>query len=215
MKISLRFFGIVFLAFFFSACLFRSNYVEPDHLPEKEAQDTSSTPEEQRLLEQIEESRKKREDMKKAKTATFSLRKTEENGDDITVELWLDNPRKQSIASVRAWIAFDASVLHVEDILFPEESRFSVLAPGEVGPDEESELIRIGVSTEDGKAVNDEGLLVAHILLKRKTNTATALDFYGFGTAGKTVVLEKTPEGTFRDILLPPAIPSLFLSPLP
>ena len=66
--------------------------------------------------------------------------------------------QKTIIASLRAWIAFDTETLEVEDILFPEESRFSVLAPGETGPDETSGLIRIGISTEEGKGADDEGL---------------------------------------------------------
>lgn len=216
MKKIIHLLGMSILIVVFSACLFRGNHVEPDTLPQENIQTTPPTPAEQELLKKIEASREKRTSLQKAKTVSFSLRKKEETPDgEITVELWLDNPEKRSIASLRAWIAFDTETLEVEDILFPEESRFSVLAPGETGPDETSGLIRIGISTEEGKGADDEGLLVARILLKRKTEMGTALDFYGFGSAGKTVVLEKTPEGTLQDILIPPTIPSLFLSPLP
>lgn len=175
--------------------------------PERNEEQSSEYP--SGLLQRIEDSRRQKELDAAQRTAKLELRLQEEgSAEAIAVDIWLINPDQKPITSVRSFLTFDSDVLSGTEIAIPQDSPFTVVAPGEQQFDADRGLAKIGLSTADNTVVTESEQLVATVFFKRQENTFTTIDFYNPGDNGHTLVLEKTADG-FRDVLQTPSVPTL------
>jgi len=188
-----------------------NNAVTTPSVVSNQTEEKTEKPSESNLLNVIKESREKA--TANEKSARLQLKVTEESASKVSVSLRLENPLKKDISAVRAFLAYNPEALHGVSIDIPQDSPFQIIAPGENIFDAKNGLLKIGVSASEGNVFREESTEIATIRFDRKEKSFTSIDFYGFGKAEKTVVLEKINDNTFQDILQEPVVPTLPLSP--
>lgn len=161
------------------------------------------------LIQRIEAARKEKQLANDERSVGLTLENTKNEDGIISIEIWLSNPKKNPISSVRSFLAFDTEVLEGKEINIPEESPFTIVAPGEQEFDARNGIVKIGLSTSEGKVVTEEKVLVASVKFFSKNKVFTTIDFYDPGDEGHTLVLEKSSDGVYRDVLKTPSIPTL------
>ncbi len=179
-----------------------SDTVKTDDNQEQASENSSS------LIRRIEDSRNEKALDAQERTAALELRLTPDESENIRVEIWLKNPDQKPITSVRSFLTYDPDVLAGSEILIPQDSLFTIVAPGEQEFDALRGIAKIGISSAENKVVTDSEILVATALFTSKQKTFTTIDFYNPGNTGHTLVLAKTADG-FHDILQTPSIPTL------
>lgn len=162
------------------------------------------------LLQRIQETKTRDSEQALEPTARLILKQIPSSTDGIEIaEVWLENPAELPIVSVRSFIAYDPTVLTGIKVELPQKSPFTIPAPGESEFDEENGIVKIGLSAMAGNVVSEKAIPVATVAFKRKKDAFTTLDFYGAGDGGHTLVLAKTAEETYKNVLQTPAIPAL------
>ncbi len=160
------------------------------------------------LIRRIEEARQQKTLDAEQRTAGLELRLVETETDEVEIEIWLKNETKQPITSVRSFLTYDPEVLQGEEITIPSGSPFVVAAPGEHEFDPDRGLVKIGISTGEGKVMVNEEMHIATVRFSSLEKTFTTIDFYNLGSGGHTLVLAKFADG-FRDILQTPSVPTI------
>lgn len=124
-------------------------------------------------------------------------------GDTLDMDLVVRNPTNAAISRVRAWLAYDPSVL--DGVEIRTDSGFTM-----PDPDEEMFLpaegyIKVGASTEP--SLNAPTIVVARIIMKIRSGAAgqTIISFYNASTdpQSETAVIRKI-DGQEQNLLNPP-----------
>ena len=141
-------------------------------------------------------------------TAKISLKVLEEHGGTRKIGIVVLNPAEVPIRSVRAWVRFDPTLLHVRDFTVTDP-RFSLFAPGERSVDHREGFVKFG-----GAAVSllsDRELLLATFVVELQTEDGRydrpILSFYDWRSEGDghTAVLSlPSPQKTVLNIVQPP-----------
>ena len=144
------------------------------------------------------------------KTVSLYLVAAEDSTDEAVVQVVLDNPEREPITSVQAWLAYNPAVLKGIS-LDTENSAFELQAPYDNDFDQEAGLVMIGRSS--GRAVRDEKIMVAEIRFERTGEGAAMIEAYDYRTdlTGHTSA-NIMRDGTPVNVLLKPQSPLPILS---
>ena len=125
-------------------------------------------------------------------------------GDILDMDLIINNPTTHAIHRVRAWLAYDPSILQGESIEI--DDAFSLVIPGEQDFSPSEGYAKIGVSTEDDKGIRGGTIGVAHVRFRvlSVATASTIISFYDPGSAPTSHSAVITVEnGSNRNILTP------------
>lgn len=163
---------------------------------------------ESQLLSQISETRE--ENKAKEKTVSLALVEKEKTSQKTTVSLVVHNPQGKPLQSVRSFLSFPTDIVYAESVVLRQESPFSIAAPREQNADNKNGIIKIGVSTAEGKTTSEKEIHIADITFTQKTNSPALIDFYRSAQGNETAVYQKKGNELF-DALLEPDSPALLL----
>lgn len=109
-------------------------------------------------------------------------------GDLLDIDIVVNNPSKQDINRVRAWLSYDANML--EGVSVEIHDTFSVRTPGEKDFSEDEGYVKLEAST-DGSRVSDEKIIFARIQFRvKETNSiGTPITFYDVQPNGHSVIM--------------------------
>ena len=144
------------------------------------------------------------EEIKPEKTVSLYLEK-ELNGDQLTLFIFLMNPKKESITSTQTWLAFNSEDLKGEEINI-DDSDFSLTAPYENGFDQEKGLVKIGRSVPG--AINKEKVKVAEVSFQIKEQKTLMINAFNYKddplseTSANMIVKDKP-----YNIMMEPQVP--------
>lgn len=192
---------IVFTVVFFTACTNKIN--------EKEVKNSDLTNQNQanelnnQLMEAIQSARESE------KKVDLKLEIDNENEKEISINIVLLNPEGAQINSVRSFLVYNSESLEGKEIIFPEDSPFNLIAPGENEFDDTNGIVKIGVSTSTNSIENKE-MIIAKVNFSRLNNNFTTVDFYDPREGGHTQVLGIYREH-LKNILNEPEVPSLII----
>ncbi|QQR83303.1 hypothetical protein IPJ72_05900 [Candidatus Peregrinibacteria bacterium] len=142
------------------------------------------------------------------KEAELTL-KGNRNGDQLTVDVYINNPTQKGITSVQSWLSFDPKKLEGQAIE-TADSDFELLAPYGAEFDTEAGLVRIGRSS--AVPVTKSMIKVATVRFTIQDTGTTAIDFYDYrddlkGHSSVDTIVENVPY----NILLTPKSPALVI----
>lgn len=125
-------------------------------------------------------------------------------GDILDMDLIINNPTVHPIHRVRAWLAYDPSLLQGESIEI--DKKFPLVIPGEQDFSPSEGYAKIGVSTEDDKGIQGGTVVIAHVRLRvlKNSSPSTIISFYdpeSSPTSHSTVITIE--NGDNRNILTP------------
>lgn len=125
-------------------------------------------------------------------------------GDTLDMDLVISNPTPHPIHRVRAWLAYDPSLLQGESIEIGK--KFPLVIPGEQDFSPSEGYAKIGVSTEDDKGIRGGIVVVARVRLRilKNSSPSTIISFYDSGsspTSHSTIITIE--NGSNRNILTP------------
>lgn len=117
---------------------------------------------------------------------TRNLRK----GDFLDIDIVIDNPSKQSIERVRAWLSYDPNMLEGESINI--NSKFGIVTPDEKDFSPSEGYAKMEASA-DGNVENDAKVLFARIQFRvKETNSiGTPITFHDVQPDGHSEILTK------------------------
>jgi hypothetical protein len=206
MKYPLFFFGILFAL---SSCAPISSSLQEGiplskHLSPDDA-----------LFEQEDFSKKIREavlvEQQLVKDVELYLEIQEETEEILRVDIKLTNPTAQNIQSIQSWLSYSKDVLQGVSITFPENSPFSLVAPGEDSFDEENGIVRLGVSVGEARESFSLSATIAQITFKKKSLNFGSIEFFDAGILGHTRAMIMTKNG-LRNILNQHSLNPIFIS---
>ncbi|MEI7510735.1 MAG: hypothetical protein WCJ84_01105 [Candidatus Peregrinibacteria bacterium] len=150
-----------------------------------------------RLLEAREKEAQKAntEGEKPLKTASLVLETKESTAGKITVSVMLKNPKQEPITSLQSWVSYPKEILSGESLTLPQNSPFTLVAPGEKDFDTDMGIAKIGVSLSEGKTFADIETEVATISFTRKKEGMASLEFFNPGDEGQTRIMSITKSG--------------------
>ena len=139
------------------------------------------------------------------KTVSLYLVAVQDAADDAVVKIVLDNPEKEPLTSVQAWLAYNPEVLKGVS-LNTEDSAFELEAPYDNDFDQETGLVMIGRSS--ARPVRDEKAVVAEIHFERTGEGAAMIEAYDYrqdltGHSSANVMKDGVPV----NVLLKPQSP--------
>jgi len=108
----------------------------------------------------------------------IELKLANESATGFTVEISVQNPSTQQVASVQSWLKYDPSILKGASI-DTSTSAFDFVAPGENTFDAAQGIVKIGRSSTSGGS-KENSIQVANITFEKIKNTATSISFYNF-----------------------------------
>jgi hypothetical protein len=209
MKHIFFFLGIFLLLF--SSCGEKGSPVSENSI--LEGGEESSSHQKSKLLPVIKDAREYVEGTQE-RSVLLELREKKKDQKISEIELWLKNPERKSIISVRTLVSFPSDILSGKRIYFPKNTPFSLIAPGESSFDQKNGLAKIGVSISEEKSFEDTEIRIATFVFERKKFfSAASIDIYGFGDGEETLVLAQDGDNPPYDILKSPNIPTLSLFP--
>lgn len=135
----------------------------------------------------------------------------EETEDLLTVNVKVRNPSAQNIQSIQSWLSYSKDVLQGGLISFPEDSSFSLVAPGEDSFDEENGIVQLGVSTPENQDFFSLSATIAKIAFEKKSLNFGSIEFFDPGVLGHTRVMTMTKNG-LRNILDDTSLKPIFIS---
>ena len=118
-----------------------------------------------------------------------TLRVTVAEGDELDIDLVVQNQGKQAINAVRAWINYDPNTLEATEVTI-NKSNFPEVTPGEEDISSNEGYIKIGARAESGNEPEKYWVPVARIKFRvKKTNTTgTVLSFFNVQRGGNTSI---------------------------
>ena len=120
---------------------------------------------------------------------TGALRK----GDILDIDVVIDNPSKQPISRVRAWLSYDPNLLEGESIEI--HKAFPVVTPNEKDFSPSEGYAKMEASTGNN-TITDARIVFARIQLRVKETNAfgTPINFHDVQPSGHTVIMVKEAE---------------------
>ncbi|MDP6575138.1 MAG: fibronectin type III domain-containing protein [Candidatus Peribacteraceae bacterium] len=110
-------------------------------------------------------------------------------GDTIDIDVVVKNPNGAKIKRVRAWLAYDPTVLRGEDLEVNDKD-FPQAAPGEEDFDTKKGYVMIDMTANEKKQPNGKRVLVANVKFEviDTPDAGTIISFYDIQTDGHTDV---------------------------
>ncbi len=133
------------------------------------------------------------------KNVFLSMNVMEKNENTVKVQLFLENPSKRKLESVRSWISFPSDILEGTKIEFPTNAPYTLTAPGEEQFDNKDGLAKIGVSF-DSDFVPEGIVPLATLHFDKLQNESAALSFFDARDEGHTQALMFHKRG-LRNVL--------------
>jgi len=111
-----------------------------------------------------------------------------QEGDIVDVEIAIDNPSKQKIKRIRAWLSYDPDILEGESIEISDD--FPEVTPGESNFSESQGYAMMEASAEDDNLPNDSTVVFAHVQFRviSTPNGGTIVSFHDAKSGGHTDV---------------------------
>ena len=135
-------------------------------------------------------------------TVSMMLRVLEEDGEEKTLGIVVENPMQEPIQSIRAWIRFDPESISVRDLTVVD-GRFILFAPGERTIDTVGGMVKLGGAVT--KPVTDKEILFATFIV-RSLDEDIVLTFYDWRAEGNGhVAVLSMKDNTVKNILIAPS----------
>ncbi|PIR53552.1 hypothetical protein COU76_00720 [Candidatus Peregrinibacteria bacterium CG10_big_fil_rev_8_21_14_0_10_49_10] len=121
-------------------------------------------------------------------------------GDTLDFDIVVQNPSKQAVQHVRAWLAYDTNVF--EGVSIEVSEHFPLITPGESDFDEENGYVMVEAANEENGANTKSTIAVARVQLRAKIAPAagTFISFYDIQRNGHTTVTT-TENDTDEELL--------------
>ncbi len=115
-------------------------------------------------------------------------------GDELNMDVVVDNPSDQKISRVRAWISYDPDVL--EGVAIEINEDFPTITPGEADFSPSQGYAMIQASSAEGAEPSDRNTVVATVRFRVKETppAGTVITFYDVKKGGHTEVIVKEDE---------------------
>jgi len=122
-------------------------------------------------------------------------------GDELEVDLVIENPGKLPISAVRAWIDFDSTILQGTDLHMYTTS-FKEVSPSEQYFDPETSQLKLQASNTDTSLQSTYWVPVVRMSFKvlKEVTPGTVMSFFDVQPGGHTYVQTKD-DGQERDVL--------------